>query len=208
MSERNNVENPAPKRTRRLTDVASICYYSGAMSIKLYRRRYMRALLAMLLGGLIVLGAAAPSAPAQGTQQASAPVQLLLVDETRTLQASLLVNVMAAALQRTGLFEIEAVFANVESSFDDPLGENSTDRVYEMVVIVPREEELQNMRQIWIATCPITHETRPEIAAGVRTIQRLLDERSQGLVKALSVLDDALPGYFASLFEKHGWLEC
>ena len=205
MSERNNVENPAPKRTRRLTDVASICYYSGAMSIKLYRRRYMRALFIVLIGGLIALGAASPPAPAQET---SAPVQLLLVDETRTLQASLLVNVMAATLQRTGLFEIEAVFANVESSFDDPLGENPTDRVYEMIVIVPREEELQNMRQIWIATCPITHETRPEIAAGVRTIQRLLDERSQGLVKALSVLDDALPGYFASLFEKHNWLEC
>jgi hypothetical protein len=162
----------------------------------------------VLIGGLIALGAAYQPAPAQETQGTSAPVQLLLVDETKTLQASLLVNVMAATLQQTGLFEIEAFFADVESSFDDPLGENTTDRVYEMVVIVPREETLESMRQIWIATCPITHETRPEIAAGVRTIQQLLEERAQGQLKALGVLDDALPGYFASLFEKHGWLEC
>ena len=171
------------------------------MSKELYRNRYIRGIgLSVSLALLLGFGGALQAQPE--------PVQMLLVDETQTLQASLLVNVMAAALQETGLFEIEAVFPDVESSFDDPLGENTTGRVYEMIVIVPREEELRNLRQIWIATCPLTHETRPEILQGVRLIQQMLEERAQGLLRALSVRDDALPGYFASLFEKHGWLHC
>lgn len=160
----------------------------------------LTASLAFLL--LWVLGSA-------GSLQAQPePVRMLLVDETQTLQASILVNVLAAALQETGLFEIEAVFPEVASSFDDPLGENTTGRVYEMIVIVPREEELRHLRQIWIATCPLTRKTRPEILRGVELLQQMVEERSQGLLRALSVREDALPGYFAALFEKHGWLRC
>ncbi len=154
---------------------------------------------------LLLLGVWGPAGALRAQPE---PVRMLLVDETQTLQASLLVNAMAAALQETGLFEIEAVFPEVASSFDDPLGENTTGRVYEMIVIVPREEELRNLRQIWIATCPLTHETRPEILQGVELIQQMLEERAQGLLRAVSVRDDALPGYFAALFEKHGWLRC
>jgi hypothetical protein len=171
------------------------------MSKELYRKRY--------IGGLLVVCGLLLGFGASGASQARPePVRTLLVDETQTLQASLLVNAMAAALQETGLFAIEAVFPEVESSFDDPLGENTTGRVYEMIVIVPREEELRALRQIWIATCPLTHETRPEILQGVELIQRMLEERARGLLRALSVRDDALPGYFAALFEKHGWLRC
>lgn len=175
------------------------------MSIELYRWRYIRGffvsvLLSLLLGWSGLPFGVAASSPA--------PVEMLLVDETQTLQASLLVNLLAATLQRTGLFEIEAQFVDVPSSFDDPLGENLTDARYELILIVPREQELEALRQLWIATCPLTHQTRPGLLQGVRTIQQLVEEGSRGQLRAVSVTDDAIPGYFATLFEKHGWLEC
>ncbi len=180
------------------------------MSMELYRKRYITWMLGLvMLGVLVVLGGDVGLTYAQLGQDApSRPVRMLLVDETQTLQASLLVNLLAATLQRTGLFEIEAQFVDVPSSFDDPLGENPTDARYELILIIPREQELEAMRQLWIATCPLTHQTRTELLQGVQTIQQLIEEGSQGQLRAVSVNDDAIPGYFATLFEKHGWLEC
>lgn len=186
------------------------------MSMELYRRRYARraqvgaALGIALLGvvGLAFLGVGGSSALGPGAE--GPPVRALLVDETRTLQASLLVNLLAAALRETGLFELEAVFPDVESSFDDPLGVNPapTTARYELILIVPREEELQRLRQLWIVTCPLTHRTRPALLRAVRAIQGLVEEGSGGRLRAVSVMDDAIPGVFAAIFERHGWLVC
>jgi hypothetical protein len=136
------------------------------MSIKLYWKRYKRL---FVVGFVLILTGSAPL-PAQEAPS-PVPVDLLLVDETQTLQASLLVNVLAATLKRTGLFEIEAVFARVSSSFEDPLGVNPTERRYEMVLVIPRGIEQGTLRQIWIVTCPLTHATRPEVLQGIQTIQ-------------------------------------
>ena len=180
------------------------------MSMELYRKRYITwALGVVLFSVLATLSGDAKLTYAQlEREEPSQPVRMLLVDETQTLQASLLVNLLAATLQRTGLFEIEAQFVDVPSSFDDPLGINPSERRYELILIIPREQELEAIRQLWIATCPLTHQTRPELLQGVQTIQRLIEEGSQGQLRAVSVNDDAIPGYFATLFMKHGWLEC
>lgn len=172
------------------------------MSIRLYRKRYV----ALALIGALLMGMAVPAQPER--QEAIAPVTLLIVDETRTFQASLLVNLLAAALHKTELFDIEAKFVEVASSFDDPLGVNSTAKRYELILVVPRGIEQGLLSQIWIATCPLNHGTRPEIHQGVQTIKILVAEGSKERVRALGVNDDALPGYFARLFELHGWLRC
>jgi hypothetical protein len=155
--------------------------------------------------GLLLISTASASLPAQ---QASQPVDLLLVDETQTFQGSLLVNLLAATLKRTGLFAIEAKFVEVSSSFDDPLGANTTDRRYEMVLVIPLGVEQGILRQIWIVTCPLTHATRPAILEAIETIQQLVAEGSRGLIEAVGVRDDAIPGFFATLFERGGWLAC
>lgn len=152
---------------------------------------------------LIALGAAPLAA-----QQTPSPVELLIVDETQTFQGSLLVNLLAATLKLTGLFNIDARFVTVSSSFDDPLGLNPTERRYELILIVPRGVEQGTLRQLWIASCPITHATRPEILQGIQVIQELISEGSQGRIEAVGVRDDAIPGIFATIFERNGWLRC
>ncbi len=140
--------------------------------------------------------------------QAEAPkVEMLLVDETQTLQASILVQILAQALNRTGLFELEAKIVHVQSSFDDPLGPNPTDTRYELILIIPRGVEDGSLRQLWIATQPITHETRPELVAGIETIKSLIAQGTAGRLAALGVMDDLMPAWFAAIFTRNGWLK-
>lgn len=140
-------------------------------------------------------------------QAQSNKIDLLLVDETQTLQASLMVQIYARALQESGLFNLEAKIARVESSYDDPLGVNTTDKKYELIVIVPRGIEDGSVPQIWLITLPIGPQTRPELLAAIELIRQRVAQGSAGLFKALTVLDDAALGIFSSVFERHGWLK-
>ncbi|MCX8102826.1 MAG: hypothetical protein N3E42_00040 [Candidatus Bipolaricaulota bacterium] len=148
------------------------------------------------LGTLSALGALAQS-----------KVDLLLVDETQTLQASLMVQIYARALQESGLFNFEAKIVRVASSYDDPLGVNPTDKRYELIVIVPRGIEDGSVPQIWLITKPIGPQTRPELLTAIELIRQRVAQGSGGLFKALTVLDDGALGIFSSVFERHGWLK-
>jgi hypothetical protein len=134
-------------------------------------------------------------------------IDLLLVDETQTLQASLLVQVYARALRESGIFNFEAKIARVESSYDDPLGVNPTDKKYELIVIVPRGIEDGSVPQIWMITKPIGPQTRPELLAALQLIRQRVEQASGGLFKALTVMDDAALGILATIFERNGWLK-
>ncbi len=158
---------------------------------------------------LMALLAAPPLAAAQSSADAAPDrVDLLIVDETKTFRASLVVNALAGGLNQTGLFHVNAVFPDVASSYDDPLGRNSGEALYEIILVVPRADVLFGLGQLWIASCGIPHQASPAAIEGVRAIQALIAENAQLDVQALSVTDDGMPGYFATLFMKNGWLPC
>lgn len=154
------------------------------------------------LCALVVLGLVASESNAQ-----SSKIDLLLVDETQTLQASLMVQVYARALQESGLFNFDAKIVSVQSSYDDPLGVNPTDKKYELIVIVPRGIEDGSVLSIWLITKPIGPQTRPELLNALELIRQRVAQGSGGLFKALTVTDDGALGIFATVFERHGWLK-
>jgi hypothetical protein len=134
----------------------------------------VRVVLAM---GLLIVFALA------GAAQPSERVDLLLVDETQTLQASLMVQVYARALQESGLFNFDAKVVSVQSSYDDPLGVNPTEKRYELIVIVPRGIEDGSVPQIWMITKPIGPQTRPQLLAAMDLIRQRVEQGSGGLFK-------------------------
>ena len=140
------------------------------------------------------------------TYSSSPDLDLLIVDQTRGFAASLQVNRLAAELRQTGAFDTEVVFEADGSSFDLALGPNRTPRRYEIVLVIPRDGDLQRLRQIWIASCPL-HQVEPSIRSGVERIQAIVDGQ-RGPLQALSVADDALPGWLATSLERTGWLNC
>jgi hypothetical protein len=114
-----------------------------------------------------------------GAAQPSERVDLLLVDETQTLQASLMVQVYAKALQESGLFNLDAKVVSVQSSYDDPLGVNPTEKRYELIVIVPRGIEDGSVPQIWMITRPIGPQTRPQLLAAMDLIRQRVEQGSR-----------------------------
>ena len=142
-----------------------------------------------------------------GVAQPSERVDLLLVDETQTLQASLMVQVYARALQESGLFNFDAKIVSVQSSYDDPLGVNLTEKRYELIVIVPRGIEDGSVPQVWMITRPIGPQTRPQLLVAMELVRQRVEQGSGGLFKALTVMDDGALGIFSSVFERHGWLK-
>jgi len=143
----------------------------------------------------------------EGAAQPSERVDLLLVDETQTLQASLMVQIYARALQESGLFNFDAKVVSVQSSYDDPLGVNLTEKRYELIVIVPRGIEDGSVPQIWMITKPIGPQTRPQLLNALELIRQRVEQGSGGLFKAVTVMDDGALGIFATIFERHGWLK-
>jgi hypothetical protein len=120
-----------------------------------------------------------------GAAQPSKRVDLLLVDETQTLQASLMVQVYARALQESGLFNFDAKVVSVQSSYDDPLGVNPTEKRYELIVIVPRGIEDGSVPQIWMITKPIGPQTRPQLLAAMELMSASASSRAPAVYSRL-----------------------
>lgn len=169
-------------------------------------RRQLAALLALsvVLVGLLGL----PHVATAQDDDRDKRVDVLIVDETKTFRASLLVNAFASRLKQTETFAVEAMFPDVASSYEDPLGPNTGEATYEIVLIVPRADVLFGRGHLWIATCDIPHRASPAVIEGVETIQTMIANNEQVDIRALNVADDAMPGYFAALLMDHGWLQC
>ena len=160
-------------------------------------------LVVLVLALLLLLGGSVTNGLAQdrGEEQ----FKLLIVDETRTFSSSMRVEVLARALIRTELFELSARIVKVSSSFEDPLQGEEPDQQYDVILIVPRGIDDGTVKQIWIATRPF-----PELDEGLRgavgTIKEIADGIFRGAAEAVDVPDDLIPGYFAAIFIREGWL--
>lgn len=154
---------------------------------------------------LLVLSIAWGGLSLRGQEEEPARFQLLLVDETRSFTASMAVELFARALKRTGLFDLSAKAVEVDSSFADPLQGREPDRRYDIIIIVPRGVEDGTVAQIWVVTRPF-----PEVSEGLRRavalIKEIVNSGSQGRLRAVDVTEDAIPGIFATLFIREGWL--
>ncbi|MCR4404154.1 MAG: hypothetical protein NUW06_02485 [Candidatus Acetothermia bacterium] len=158
-------------------------------------------LLSVFLLALVALG----GPRAGGREEQPEQFKLLVVDETRSFAASMAVELFARAVRRTGLFDLAARSVSVASSFDDPLRGQRPDRRYDIIVIVPRGVEDGTVNQVWIATRPFP-EISLELRQAVALIKGIVNSGAQGRLRAVDVTDDALPGIFATIFIREGWL--
>ena len=161
----------------------------------------LAALLALIISPMGGLGwGLTPEGQDQGERFA-----LLIVDETKTFSSSIRVQVLASLLNKSGKFALSARFVDVPSSFADPLRGLEPDRRYDLILIIPRGIDDGTVRQLWIASRPF-----PEISEGLRGAIALLKQLAGrvfiGAAEAVDVTDDLIPGYFATIFIREGWL--
>lgn len=141
----------------------------------------------------------------RGQEEQPARFQLLIADETTSFTASMAVELLARALKRTGLFDLSARIADVDSSFADPLRGQQPEKRYDIIIIVPRGVQDGTVRQVWIVTRPF-HEVSEGLRTAVALIKEIVNGGAQGRLTAVDVTEDAIPAIFATLFIREGWL--
>jgi hypothetical protein len=140
-----------------------------------------------------------------GQEEQPQRFQLLIVDETKSFVASMGVELFARTVRRTGLFDLSAKIVDVDSSFANPLQGEEPDRRYDVIVIVPRGIDDDSIREIWIATRPFS-EISGELRNAVALIKEIVNRVPQARIRAVDVTEDLIPGFFATVFIREGWL--
>ncbi|MFQ6034151.1 MAG: hypothetical protein ACE5KR_04745 [Candidatus Bipolaricaulia bacterium] len=151
----------------------------------------------LLIGGAVIA--------ALGQEEGAQKFNLLIVDETRTFGSSIRVEVLARVLLKTGLFELSAKIVEVPSSFADPLQGLEPDKRYDLILVVPQGIDDGTVKQIWVATRPFP-ELDEELRGAVGTVKEIANGIFRGAATAVGVTDDLIPGYFAAIFIREGWL--
>jgi len=132
-------------------------------------------------------------------------VRLLLVDETKTLENSMRVQVLASVAKKTGQFELSATIVDVVSSFDHPLTGQRPHTAYDVIVVLPKGLDDDTLNQVWILTRPIDRDMRPEVKTAIAILHGLGQKVFPG-ISFTDVTQDLIPGYFAALLIREGWL--
>ncbi len=151
---------------------------------------------------VVLLLAASVAAAAEEVPQT---VRLLLVDETKTLENSMRVQVLASLAKKTGQFALSARIADVASSFDHPLAGQRPDTAYDIVMVFPKGLDDDTVNQVWIVTRPIDRNMRSQVKTALTILHGLGQKVFPGISFA-DVTQDLIPGYFAALLIQEGWL--
>jgi len=164
-------------------------------------RRRLRLAIALTL---VLLGTMAVAQP----ETATPSVRLLVIDETKTLHATMRIGAMVGALKGAGLFHVDVRLADVESSGDDPLvGERPDPRLdpYDIVLIVPRG--MDNASADWVLVVTDTLSTlRPAVLAGVGAIEQVVAAVFEGSVRTVGIYDHLLVPLLYGVYEAQGWM--
>ena len=149
---------------------------------------------------LLLISAGALAAASGGLLQPSdAPVQLLIVDETHSIQSSLQIAQFARAINASGLFELDAMT-------QIPAGKNVATAPYHFVLVLP-----ERIDQVWILTTDFPSNLRAEIKRAYEVLKGLaltVYESQQALDRRLvaGVGDGVFPAIIPGILAANGWL--
>ena len=149
---------------------------------------------------LLLLSTGVPAAASGGLLQPSdAPVRLLIVDETRSIQSSLQIAQFARTINASGLFELDAMT-------QIPAGKNVATAPYHFVLVLP-----ERIDQVWIVTTDFPSNLRVEIKRAYEVLAELaltIYENPQALDRRLvaGVGDAVFPPIIPGVLAVNGWL--
>ncbi len=137
---------------------------------------------------------------------AAASYRVLLVDGTKTLEATLRVGGLAGAIRQSGLAEVSVIFSDATSPFADPLaGQLLPTTPFDLIIVIPRGVGDGTADVVWllIAGSPGANPTASSALSLLRSGMGLVFGSG---VRALGPLDDLWATLTASLYAAEGWL--
>jgi hypothetical protein len=126
-------------------------------------------------------------------------LETLIMDETKTLEESVCVELLARAIVASGLFILEA-------RFDIPLGPNPFVKRYDLIVIIPEQ-----IRQLWLITADVPARLPEPFQRALLFIKESVTRIYSGAGscaarQAVDVAEDLAPALYATVLAQGGWL--
>lgn len=134
-----------------------------------------------------------------GAEASTQPLETLIIDETKTLEESVCVELLARALSASGLFPLEA-------RFDIPVGPNLSGKQYDLIVIIPEQ-----VRQIWLVTADVPAHLPDPIRRALLFVRGSATQVYSGAGscaarQVVNVAEDLAPALYATVLAQSGWL--
>jgi len=163
----------------------------------------MRRRIAMsTLIGLLLLGWSGALAAQDGPDR----VRVLLIDETKTFASTMRVAGLVKGLRLIGLFDVEVVIADVESSYDDPLFGKTASEPYDVILVLPRGLDDGSVHQIWTVSAGLDDLPAGITAVALDALSGIVDQVFAGIGEAIDVSEDLWPGLLWSIYATEGWI--
>jgi hypothetical protein len=141
-----------------------------------------------------------------GATGAAAPYRVLLVDGTKTFEATLRIGGLAGAIRQSGLADVSVIFSDAASPFADPLaGKPAPELPFDLAILIPRGVGDGTADIVWLLVgggLAMDSQALPALSALRTGIELALG----GAVRALGPLDDLWATIMASLYVAEGWL--
>lgn len=137
---------------------------------------------------------------------AAAPYRVLLVDGTKTLEATLRVGGLAGAMRQSGLADVSVVFTDAVSAYDDPLADVPLPaEPYDLVLIIPRGVGDGTTDIVWLLVGQ-SLAAQADSTTSLSLLQSGIGLAFGGAVRALTALDDLWAFLMSALYVSEGWL--
>jgi len=141
-----------------------------------------------------------------GAACAAEPYRVLLVDGTKTLEATLRVGGLVKAIRQSGLAEVSVAFTDEESPYADPLaGKLAPALPYDIIIIVPRGigDGTSNVVWLLVGGSPFASPAASAALAALGSGMNLVFGEG---IRGLGPLDDLWATLTAALYVTEGWL--
>jgi hypothetical protein len=141
-----------------------------------------------------------------GAACAAAPYRVLLVDGTKTLEATLRVGGLAGAIRQSGLAEVSVLFTDATSAFADPLaGRLVSATPFDLVIIIPRGIGDGTDDIVWLLAAG-SLASSADTPSALALLKSGMALAFGGTVRALGPLDDLWATLTSAYYVAEGWL--
>jgi len=129
-----------------------------------------------------------------GEEASQEKVNLLIIDETRTFEESMRVEITARLILQTGLFKLSSMLAV-------PQGLNPKEEKYDLILMIPGR-----IKQVWIITSDIPARLPERLQEAVEALRKVATQVFNPGREVVDVSQDLAPAIYGALFLNYGWL--
>lgn len=137
---------------------------------------------------------------------AADPHRVLVVDGTKSLEATLRVGGLVSAIRQSGLAEVSVLFTDAVSPYADSLaGKPLPATPYDLIIVIPQGVGDGTADMVWLLAAG-NLAADPGASSAVALLNSGMGLVFGGAIRAVTALDDLWALFTSALYVAQGWL--